>query len=261
MPQGSPRRQIRNRGWQCQSAIGHELISWRPQCGSEAIKTLFITATGTDVGKTTCSVAFLRWAALEGKRLAYWKPVQCGHKDRARRWGDAEWVGSHFHGGIELHTTYRYVDAVSPHLAAARARRPIRMPRLERELDKFSNTDLLLIEGAGGPAVPLDRKGLLFSDFMKSLRVPVLLVCAPGLGTLSHTLCSVDHLRSRGVAPIAFCFSLAVQKEPLAADNAATLQRLTGIPFWGELEHGALSASPSETSAALRRHFRRWMRS
>ena len=86
-------------------------------------KTIFITGTGTDVGKTALSLALLLWARARGLRTAYCKPVQCGdflYGEPPVKGGDADWIGSLAGGGTEAHVTYRLRLAASPHLAAER---------------------------------------------------------------------------------------------------------------------------------------------
>ena len=84
-------------------------------------KTLFITGTGTDVGKTALSLALILWARNRGLRAAYFKPVQCGDSafgEPALRGGDAEWIQALAGRDVRTQAGYRFRLAASPHLAA-----------------------------------------------------------------------------------------------------------------------------------------------
>ncbi|MBM3279107.1 MAG: dethiobiotin synthase [Candidatus Handelsmanbacteria bacterium] len=144
----------------------------------------FVTGTDTGVGKTlVCAVL------MSGLEAVYWKPVQSGEP------GDTEWV----QGATGLPAarfapeTYRFRLPRSPHEAAARQ-------GVEIELDAFCppRAARLIAEGAGGVLVPLNDRQLMV-DLMTHLGLPVLLVARSGLGTLNHTLLSLEALRGRGL--------------------------------------------------------------
>ncbi|MDB5046936.1 MAG: ATP-dependent dethiobiotin synthetase BioD [Fibrobacteres bacterium] len=219
---------------------------------------LFITGTGTDVGKTALSLAVLLWAGKRGLRAAYFKPVQCGtfaFGDPAAVGGDAEWIRAQTGGTggmISTHVTYRLRMAASPHLAAEREGVTIEPGRIrEAAATLMDGNDLLVLEGAGGPAVPLDRNGATLAGLAAELSLPCLIACAPGLGTLHHTLSTLAYLKSAGAetAGFAFCHREAPATD-LVRDNIETLRTLTGLPFFGELAyHEKLSLGQSLSPA------------
>ncbi|HKP95089.1 MAG TPA: dethiobiotin synthase [Fibrobacteria bacterium] len=211
---------------------------------------LFITGTGTDVGKSALSLAVLLWARNRGLRAVYHKPVQCGTSAFGAssgrtgsvpagsvEGGDAEWIETLAGGGIATQVTYRLRMPASPHLAAEREGAALDPERIRSEASSLRNgADLLVLEGAGGPAVPLDRRGSTLAALAADLSMPCLLACAPGLGTLHHTLSTLAYLESKRVrvAGFAFCHREAAEPE-LSRDNAETLRGLTGLPFFGHL--------------------------
>ncbi|MBI2504389.1 MAG: dethiobiotin synthase [Candidatus Latescibacteria bacterium] len=144
----------------------------------------FVAGTDTGVGKTlVCAVL------MSGLSAVYWKPVQSGEP------GDTEWVRqatglpeSHF-----VRETYRLRHALSPHAAAA-------LEGVEIDLGAFRPPEAarFIAEGAGGLMVPLNDRHLMI-DLMAQLGLPVLLVARSGLGTINHTLLSLDALRHRRV--------------------------------------------------------------
>jgi len=149
----------------------------------------FITGTDTDVGKTVACA----WAMLH-TRARYWKPVQAGldETDEATiraltRAGDERFIA----------TTYSLPEPLSPHEAAKRAGVVIEMDNF-----KLPNDDEpLIVEGAGGLMVPLNDKSLVI-DLIVQLGLPAILVCRTGLGTVNHSLLSLEALRARNI-PVA----------------------------------------------------------
>jgi dethiobiotin synthetase len=223
-------------------------------------KALFITGTGTDVGKTALSLAVILWAGKRGLRTAYHKPVQCGtfvFGDPPRRGGDADWIRSLAGEKAGTFVTYQLHLPASPHLAAEREGESIDLGRIRSDVSELmEGTDLLVLEGAGGPAVPLDRSGVSLAHLASELSIPALIACAPGLGTLHHTLGTLAYLEARKapVAGFAFCHRLG-RRDPdssdtdhtgaeagpadsgpdLTEDNRETLRGLTELPFFGDL--------------------------
>ncbi len=146
----------------------------------------FITGTDTGVGKTVTSA--LLCAALDA---LYWKPIQTGSREGTDT--NAVIRLAQLPRSRTLPETYRFAPPVSPHLAARRAGvrielRKIRLPRIEPG-------ENLIVEGAGGVLVPINRDQLMV-DVMKQLGLPMLLVSRTALGTINHTLLSLAALRS-----------------------------------------------------------------
>ncbi|MBI9074407.1 MAG: dethiobiotin synthase [Desulfatibacillum sp.] len=150
--------------------------------------SIFVTGTDTDVGKTLVSAMLM--AGLEDAH--YWKPVQSGSDQGT----DAQWIGQMT--GLSqdrfLPETHLLKAYLSPHAAAS--------PEGVRiSLDDFQiplNNGPLIVEGAGGVMVPLNEKDLML-DLMKTLSLPVLLVARSALGTINHTLLTLDALRQQGL--------------------------------------------------------------
>ena len=144
---------------------------------------LFVTGTDTGVGKSYVSALL-----VAGLEAAYWKPVQSGAD------ADADWVRRVAGLPAErvLPETYRLRAPLSPHEAARREGVQIEMSRFVLPKRKR-----LIVEGAGGVMVPLDDRHLMV-DLMVDLGLPVLVVARSELGTINHTLLTLDQLRRRG---------------------------------------------------------------
>lgn len=218
-------------------------------------KILFILGTGTDVGKTGLSLAVALWAHARGLSAAYHKPVQCGEQafgNPLHSGGDAEWLAAVSGGTIPAYVTYRLRLAASPHLAAEREGVSLDPARILADLEGLAQTnDLVLCEGAGGAAVPMDRSGTSLAGLAAARAWPALLACAPGLGTLHHSLATAAWLRQAGtpLAGFAFCHRNAAP-DSLAEDNQRTLAHLTGLTWFGAVPWSAALAAGRPLAAA-----------
>ena len=193
---------------------------------------IVVTATGTDIGKTVFAAALT--AALDG---CYWKPVQAGLDDGS----DLERVGrlSGLPAERLLPEAYRLTTPCSPHRAAeidgvtidVDALEP---PRCDRPL---------VIEGAGGVLVPFTRQAT-FADVMARWQLPVVLVAATSLGTISHSLAAIEALRARKVdiRGVAFVGDAVEDSEATIADMGG-VKRLGRLPMLDPLDPGALAAA------------------
>jgi dethiobiotin synthase len=170
------------------------------------ISGLFIAGTGTDVGKTMVTAGVLRWMLGRGCNAMVMKPVQtgCSLGSRGRLVApDVEFVlrAAQLTPGEETQShlaPYCFEPACSPHLAARMAGATISLDRILASANWLAGRyQRLVIEGAGGLAVPLNERETML-DLIVALGVPVLLVGHSGLGTINHTLLSLEALRQRG---------------------------------------------------------------
>jgi dethiobiotin synthetase len=176
-------------------------VSERPshEPANPARTALFVTGTDTGVGKTVATAA-IAWAlAARGQRVAVLKPAQTGVAPGEP--GDAEFALAAAASGQPPGDAcvYRYRAQAAP-LVAARAEGDAVDPgRIVAAYERLrENYDAVLVEGAGGLLVPL-ADGWTMADLARVLALPVLVVARPGLGTLNHTLLTVEALRARGV--------------------------------------------------------------
>jgi dethiobiotin synthetase len=170
----------------------------------------FVTGTGTEVGKTVVAAVLARTAHAAGARVAVFKPALSGLDEyplRPEIWDCAADLPDHVllrlasgsaQGDDEI-APYRFGPPVSPHLGAELAGEPID-PDLLRgaALAATEASDLLICEGVGGFLVPLGY-GYLVRDLARDLGMPVLIVASPGLGTINHTLLTVEAVRAAGL--------------------------------------------------------------
>ena len=179
---------------------------------------IFVTGTGTEVGKTVVAAAIAHALATEGKRVAVFKPAVTGLGEltaggpkgstagdlsahRQSNAGDHELLrlAAGSKQSDEEIAPYRYGPAMSPHLAAARAGETIDPERLLAGARAAADgADALVCEGVGGLLVPL-ASGYLVRDFAAALGLPLAIVASPGLGTINHTLLTIEAARSAGL--------------------------------------------------------------
>lgn len=181
-------------------------------------RRLVVCGTDTDVGKTLVSA----WL-VQGLSARYWKPVQSGLEDG----GDTATVRRllDLPAGRLLPEAYRLNAPVSPHWAAERDGVAIEPQRLELPVGEGP----LVVETAGGLLVPLGRQWLQIEQLAR-WGLPVVLVARSGLGTLNHTLLSLEALRARAIPVL----GLVLNGEP-HPDNPRTLEQLGGVPVLAQL--------------------------
>lgn len=179
---------------------------------------LVVCGTDTDVGKTVVSALL-----VEGLGARYWKPVQSGLAGGS----DSERVQRLLELPAErlLPEAYRLSVPVSPHWAAERDGVVIDPERLALP----EGEEPLVVECAGGLLVPLRRDWLQIDQILR-WGLPVVLVARSGLGTLNHTLLSLEALRQRRIPVLGL-----VLNGPLHPDNPRTLEQLGGVPVLAEL--------------------------
>ncbi len=177
-----------------------------------------ICGTDTDVGKTVVSAL-----VVQGLGAHYWKPVQSGLEGGGDRGRVAALLK--LPPGRQIPEVYRLQMAVSPHWAAEREDVSIEPERLA--LPEVPGP--LVVETAGGLLVPLRRDSLQIEQ-VRRWGLPVLLVARSGLGTLNHTLLSLEALRSRSIPVLGL-----VLNGPLHPDNPRTLEAIGGVPVLAEL--------------------------
>ncbi len=157
---------------------------------------VFVTGTGTEVGKTVVACEIASEHAAAGKRVSVFKPVVTGlHEPGA---GDVERLraaAASDQADDEV-APYRYGPAVSPHLAADLAGEKIDPARLLAGAALAAGSaDFLVCEGVGGFLVPLSP-GYLVRDFAADLGLPVVIAASPELGTINHTLLTIEAVRA-----------------------------------------------------------------
>ena len=189
-----------------------------------------VTATGTEIGKTVVSAVLLaRWAGRGG--ATYWKPVATGTEEGSDSLEVASLVGPEVR---ILKECYRFGPPLSPHLAARMAGVEIEPERILSACRRHRESvgdGLLVVEGIGGLLVPLTDRGYLLADLLMALDLPCLVVASSQLGTINHTLLTLEAFRSRGLS-----LAGVVLNGPLNLENRRAIERFGQARVVAELE-------------------------
>jgi dethiobiotin synthetase len=214
------------------------------------VRTLIVTGTGTDVGKTVVVAAIAALARAAGERVTVVKPAQTGVGPADD--GDlAEVV--RLAGPVDTVELARYPEPLAPATAARRAgATPVMAAQVVDAVGEL-DADLVIVEGAGGLLVRLNDLDETLADVAAGLDAPVLLVASAGLGVLNTAALTAEALARRGI-PLAGVVVGAYPAEPDLAErtNLEDLPRVTGAPLLGVLPAGLDGADRDALLAAAR---------
>lgn len=194
-------------------------------------KTIVVTGTDTDVGKTVFS------AGLAGAlSAAYWKPIQAGLDDGS----DSARVASL---GVPAKSifpeAYRLTTPCSPHRSAELD--DVVIDPVSLALPQLTGS--LVVEGAGGALVPITRE-LLYADLFALWGAPAVIVASTALGTINHSLLTIEALRTRGVPILGIAFIGDPQEDTEATIGAiGKVERLGRLPFLDPLDSDSLATT------------------
>jgi dethiobiotin synthetase len=165
------------------------------------MRGFFVTGTGTEVGKTVVAAVIARSLVAAGARVAVFKPASSGLEDGRE---PDHTLLRRAAGSTQRDddiAPYRYDPPLSPHLGAELAGEAIEPARLVKAARAAAaRADYLVCEGVGGLLVPLTL-GFLVRDFARELGLPVVIAADPGLGTINHTLLTIEAARAVGLEP------------------------------------------------------------
>jgi dethiobiotin synthetase len=209
-----------------------------------ARKGYFITGTDTGVGKTVVTAGLAGVFRHHGIDAVAIKPVQTGATVRNGELVPEDAFFYRLAAGLpqplDQLNLYRFVPALSPHLAAKLSGEKIEP---EKVVDFCRRTllqhQLTFIEGAGGLCVPLSGPDFTVADLARELSLPLIVVARIGLGTINHTVLTVAYAKSLGLEVAGIIFNGLKQQEsgPAEKDNPEVIARMTGVPVLGILPH------------------------
>ena len=207
----------------------------------------YIIGTGTDVGKTYVTGLLLKHALEASYNAAYYKPAMSGNRlDDAGQIipGDACEVQriSGSSQPVETMCSFIYQAALSPHLAARQAGRPIDPAVIAADLAELTGQyDMILLEGCGGIICPLrdDDSLIMQQDLMETYCDSTILVADAGLGSINATVLSVHYLTSHSIPLSGIILNNFQPDNPMHQDNYRMIERLSGQPVIGTVSPGA----------------------
>ncbi len=201
-------------------------------------KGVFVTGTDTGVGKTVVTTAIVSSLLQSGKAAVPMKPLQTGTNLPGAM--DIEFAlgANGLDYSLDSVCPYRLTEPLSPLVAAEIDRVEIDIHRIADVYQQLSSDhDTVVVEGAGGLLVPI-TESYFMSDLARELSLPVVIVIRPGLGTLNHTLLTLETAKSRGLEVLGLVIN-GYPTEPNLAEktNPVVLTKLSGSPILGVLPH------------------------
>ncbi len=225
--------------------------------GPNLPKGYFITGTDTGVGKTLTALGLMYGLQERGQQVVGMKPIACGGQYKEGALCNEDALALQQAGSISL--SYRQVNPVlfeppiAPHIAAQEARHPIDVAEILTAFqDLAARADRVIVEGAGGWLVPLNKSDTM-ATLAQNLALPVILVVGLRLGCLNHALLTAASIHSHGLALAGWVANLIDPGFRRADDNVAALEERIPAPLLARLPR---LASSDQTPEQIVRHFR-----
>lgn len=201
-------------------------------------KGLFVSATGTDVGKTYVTALLVKKLVQSGLAAGYYKAALSGAECQNGQLvpGDADYV-RRVAGLKQIYSemvSYVYENAVSPHLAARLEQLPVELSRIKKDFYSVAAAyDYVTMEGSGGIVCPIrydEEQQLFLADIIQTLRLPVLLVADAGLGTLNSVVTTCEYMQNHNLPLAGIILNNYDENQFMHRDNRLMIERLTGRP-------------------------------
>ena len=203
------------------------------------VKSIFITGTGTDVGKTFVSALIVKKLRELNYNCGYYKPVLSGAEIKNGKIfaGDCEFVAhtANLAGNPTDFSSYIFKPALSPHLASQIENNPIKLDKIKSDYIKISeNYDYVVVEGAGGIVCPMDlskEQPFLIEDIIKGLNLDVIIVATSVLGSINSAVTTVEYAKNHGINVRGIILNKYDESDEMQADNKLQIEKLTHIPI------------------------------
>lgn len=217
-------------------------------------KGIFITATGTDVGKTFVTGLIVKKMRQAGYSCGYYKAALSGAEwaDGKLLPGDACYVNEI--AGLKRKpqelVSYIYEKAVSPHLAAKLEENPVELDKVKADFTAAAQMyDYVTVEGSGGIVCPIryDKQKLLLEDIIKNLDLAVIVIADAGLGTINSVVLTIEYLQKRNIAIKGIILNNYNDDDIMHRDNKYMVEELTGQSVVAVVKNGEteLNIEPS----------------
>ncbi len=224
-------------------------------------RNLFVTGTGTEIGKTYVAGLIVKMLHDAGMDVAYYKAAMSGNERRPDGTlipGDALFV-KEFAGisqSLESMCPYVYEHAVSPHLASRLEGNPVRMAVVEEKFQALSREhDYVVVEGSGGITCPIgyDEERIQLENIVSSLQLPSIMVADAGLGTINGVVLTHAYMKQKGLPLKGILFNHFHQGDVMEEDNRRMCEEMTGLPVLACIAKGdeEITGLKAEELAAL----------
>ena len=210
-------------------------------------KAVFLTGTGTDIGKTYISGLIVKKLAEAGKNPAYYKAAMSGNNRRADGSlipGDALFVQktSGISQPLEEMCPYVYENAWSPHLASRVEGNPVDLEVVRKGfLETADKYDYITMEGSGGILCPLcfDERRIQLEDVIREFELSSILVADAGLGTINSVVLTAEYMKARSLPIKGIIFNHYHPGNIMEDDNIFMCEHMTGLPVIAKVQDDA----------------------
>jgi dethiobiotin synthetase len=196
------------------------------------VRGVFVAGTDTGVGKSILAAAICAGLAARGERVAAFKPVVTGIDEEPEEFPrDHELLAACANAGQmpEDVSPWLFGPPLSPHYAAELAGVAIEPPELVAHARaQAERAEVLVAEGVGGLLVPL-TPGYLIRDLALDLELPLVIAARPGLGTINHTLLTLEAARAAGLKPVGVVMTPWPEGDDMARSNRSTVERIGDV--------------------------------
>ena len=210
-------------------------------------RALFITGTGTDIGKTYVTGLIVKKLAEGGNNPGYYKAAMSGNErreDGSLIPGDARFVQqvSGISQPLEEMCPYVYEHAYSPHLASRIEGNPVVMDVVKQGFDAVCDKyDYVTVEGSGGILCPIrfDEQRIQLEDIVKKLHLSSVIIADAGLGTINSVVLTAEYMKAKHMNVKGIIFNHFHPGDVMEEDNILMCELMTGLPTLAKVEEGA----------------------
>ena len=199
-------------------------------------KAIFVTATGTDVGKTYISALIVKKMRELGYNCGYFKPALSGAEIINGKLvpGDCAYVlkTAKINAEPMNYVSYVFKTAVSPHLASEIEKNPINIEKIKSDFERIKKEyDFVVVEGAGGIICPFNLKEqkLMLPDVIKSLGLDILIVASASLGTINSTVLTAEYAKQHNINVKGIILNNYDETDFMQIDNKKQVEALTDV--------------------------------
>jgi len=198
------------------------------------IKKVFITGSGTSVGKTYFTCSLIDLIIKKGLKVSPYKPIETGCKKIKNKLIPSD--SKKFYKlvnkdiDIELINPYRFQQPISPNRAIQLSKKKINIKNYIEKMKKLPKNDFLIIEGAGGLCSPISSDGLNI-DLIKKMNLKTILVVKDEIGAINNTLLNIEILKKYKISVIAIILNRIILKQPVGMNNLLEIRSYTTIPI------------------------------
>lgn len=213
-------------------------------------KGIFITATGTDVGKTYVTALLIKKMRGLGMDTGYYKAALSGAETITE--SDAGYVNAVAGIGQEPETllSYLYKNAVSPHLASKLEGNPVELDKIRKDFAHVNEKyDYVIVEGSGGIVCPIrydDSAHIFLEDIIKELKLDTLVIADAGLGTINAVVLTVEYMKQKNICIKGIILN-HYTGSVMQKDNLKMIEEITGVPVIALVEPNSMELNIDDT--------------